>query len=416
MNKGLSVQALIMIVLVCGMLVSCDRFKEDTSPGDPVPIELTLKQKDIVDSANKFAFDLFKPIVADHGGSVNIMISPFSITSALSMVLNGAAGETFDAVSNTLRYDGKTIDEINETYLRLLKEMVPVDPRVTVEIANSVWVEKRLTVKQSYVDALKTWYMAEAKNIDVSDPKAVDLVNGWIEEKTHDKIQDMLDYLSPDLAMLLLNAIYFNGKWRCQFNGDNTSDKPFYVTPGSPVIVPMMYQKENFAVAHTANATLVELPYGQGNYSMVVMLPDEGVSLQQAAATLNAANWSGWMTDLSLGTAEVQLSLPKFEYEYKRELKDDLTALGMGIAFSGAADFGNISDQDIFISRVIHQTFIRNDEKGTEAAAATVVEFELTAMPQSVIVNVNRPFLYFIRETSTGTIVFMGQVVDPSES
>ena len=407
--------ALIMLAAISGMIVSCDRVKDDPLPGDPVPINLTLKQKNVVESANKFAFDLFVPIVTEKKRAENIMISPFSITSALSMVLNGAAGETFDAVRHTLRYDERTIEEINETYLKLMKEMIPVDPRVTMEIANSVWVEKRMTVKPAYIDALKTWYLAEAMNIDASDPKAVDLVNGWIEKKTHDKIQKMLDQLSPDLAMLLINAVYFNGKWRSQFDKDLTKEKPFYVTPGAPVNVPMMYQQENFAVARTDDATLIELPYGQGNYSMVVLLPDADASLSQVAASLNAANWTGWMQNLSYGTSEVQLSLPKFEYEYKRSLNDDLKSMGMGIAFSAAADFSNISDQSILISRVLHQTFIKNDEKGTEAAAATVVEFEFTSMPQNTVVNVNRPFFYFIRETTTGTIVFMGQVTDPTK-
>ncbi len=405
--------ALITITVISGILASCERTKNDPPPGDPVPIELTLKQKDVVDSANKFAFDLFLPIVAEKKGAENIMISPFSITSALSMVLNGAAGETFDAIRHTLRYDDKTLQEINETYLKLMEDMIPVDPRVTMEIANSVWVEKRLTVKQSYIDALKTWYLAEARDIDVSDPDAVDMVNGWIEDKTHDKIRDMLDHLSPDLAMLLINAIYFNGKWRNEFDTKNTQNKPFYLTPENTVQVPMMYQEENFAVTTTGDATLVELPYGQGNYSMVVMLPDEDVSLASAASALNPADWAEWMQRLSYGTTEVQLSLPKFEYEYKRELKDDLTALGMGIAFGMGADFSNISDQDILISRVLHQTFIKTNEEGTEAAAATVVEFEFTSMPMTTVVNINRPFLYFIRETTTGTIVFMGQVVDP---
>lgn len=403
----------ITIAAVSGIMASCERTKNDPPPGDPVPIELTLKQKDVVDSANKFAFDLFLPIVAEKKGAENIMISPFSITSALSMVLNGAAGDTYDAVRHTLRYDDKTLQEINETYLKLMKDMIPVDPRVTMEIANSVWVEKRLTVKQPYIDALKTWYLAEARNIDVSDPGAVDMVNGWIEDKTHDKIQDMLDNLSPDLAMLLINAIYFNGKWRYEFDIKDTQNKPFYLTPGNSVQVPMMYQEEKFAVTTTGDATLVELPYGQGNYSMVVMLPDEDVSLASAAATLNPEDWAEWMQRLSNGTTEIQLSLPKFEYEYKRELKDDLTALGMGIAFGMGADFSNISDQSILISRVLHQTFIKTDEEGTEAAAATVVEFEFTSMPMTTVVNINRPFLYFIRETTTGTIVFMGQVVDP---
>jgi len=413
MKKQITGFAVVLIAAVTVMAASCERQKDDPLPGDPVPIELTLKQKEVVDSANRFAFDIFKPVIGETKGSENLMISPFSITSALSMVLNGAAGETFDAVRHTLRYDGKTLQEINETYLKLMEEMIPVDPRVVMEIANSVWVEKRLTVKQPYIDALKTWYLAEARNIDVTDPGAVDMVNNWIEEKTHDKIQDMLDYLSPDLAMLLINAIYFNGKWRYQFDAEDTQNRPFYIAPGESVQVPMMYQEENFAVTLTGNATLVELPYGQGNYSMVVMLPDEGVSLTEAAATLNSEDWAEWMHQLSYGTTEVQLSLPKFEYEYRRELKDDLVALGMGIAFSGAADFSNITDQGIFISRVLHQTFIRTDEEGTEAAAATVVEFEFTSIPSTTVVNVNRPFLYFIRETTTGTIVFMGQVVDP---
>lgn len=414
MKKVITGSALMMLAAFSGMIISCDKQKEEPLPGDPVPIELSLKQKEVVESANKFAFDLFVPLISEKAGAENIMISPFSISSALSMVLNGAAGETFDAVRHTLRYDDKTLQEINETYQKLMKEMIPVDPRVTMEIANSVWVEKRLVVKQPYIDALKTWYLAEARDIDVKDPGAVDMVNNWIEEKTHDKIQDMLDALSPDLAMLLINAIYFNGKWRYQFDAGDTRNKPFYITPGVAVQVPMMYQEENFAVTYTGDATLVELPYGQGNYSMVVMLPDEDVSLASAAATLNSNDWALWMQSLSNGTTEVQLSLPKFEYEYKRELKDDLTALGMGIAFGMGADFSNISDQGLLISRVLHQTFIRTDEEGTEAAAATVVEFEFTSMPQTTVVNINRPFLYFIRETTTGAIVFMGQVADPS--
>jgi serine protease inhibitor len=414
MKTTLKYLVFILIAGVTGILVSCQRTKEDPLPGDPVPIDLTLKQKELVDSTNKFAFDLFVPIITEKKGTENIMISPFSITSALSMALNGASGETFNVMKHALRYDAKTIEEINETYLRLMEDMVPVDPRVTFEIANSVWVEKRLVVKQQYIDALKRWYLAEEMNIDVSDPYAVDIVNGWIADKTRDKIQNMLDHLSPDLAMLLINAVYFNGKWRYQFDKEDTEDRPFYVTPDAPVQVPMMYQKENFAVAKTDNATLVELPYGQGNYSMVVMLPDEGVSLSEAAATLNSADWAEWMLSLSHGVKEVELSLPRFKYEYKRDLKDDLVSLGMGITFTPGADFSNISDQGLMISRVLHQTFIETNEEGTEAAAATVVEIEFTSMPMNNVINVNRPFLYFIRETTTGTIVFMGQVVDPS--
>ena len=405
--------ALLLITGTPATMTSCERTNNDTPPGDPVQIELSLKQKEIVESANKFAFDLFLPIITEKKGAENIMISPFSVASALSMTLNGADGETFEAMKTALRYDGKTIEEINDAYLKLMKDMVSVDPRVIMEIANSVWVEKRLAVKQPFIDALKTWYLAEARAIDVSDPDAVGMVNNWIEDKTHDKIQKMLDNLSPDLAMLLINAVYFNGKWRYQFDIKETRDKPFYLTPDSHVEVPMMFRNEKFAVTRSENAVLVELPYGQGNYSMVVMLPDEGVSTSIAAAGITPEKWSQWMADLANGATEVDLSLPRFKYEYKRTLNDDLAAMGMGIAFSTSADFSNISDQSLMISRVLHQTFIETNEEGTEAAAATVVEMVFTSMPMVTTVNINRPFLYFIRETSTGTIVFMGQVVDP---
>jgi serpin B len=407
---------LIAIAGLSASMTSCEKTQESTPPGDPVPIELSLKQKEVVGSANKFAFDLFVPIVAEKKGAENIMISPFSVTSALSMTLNGAAGGTFDAMKAGLRYDGQTIEEINETYLKLMQDMVPVDERVIMEIANSVWVEKRLSVKKPFMTALETYYLAEARSFDVTDDGAVNVINGWIADKTHDKIQKMLESLDPDLAMLLINAVYFNGKWRYQFDKDDTQDLPFYVTPESPVEVPMMYQKEKFAVAGTDKATLVELPYGQGNYSMVVMLPDEGVSLEEVASDLNPETWAQWMAYLSNGTTEVELSLPRFKYEFKRKLNDDLKNLGMGVAFEPfLADFSNISDQGLFISFVLHQTFIETNEEGTEAAAATVVGISLTSMPpQPQVININRPFLYFIRETSTGTIVFMGQVVDPS--
>ncbi len=405
--------AIVLISASFMSMTSCERTVDNTTPGDPVPIELNLKQRQVVNAANEFAFDLFIPMVTEPKGQGNMMISPFSVTSALSMTLNGAAGETFNAMRHALRYDGKPIEEINETYQKLMKDMVPVDPRVTLEIANSVWVERKLTVKKPFIDALKIWYLAEAKSINVADPGAVDMVNGWIEDKTHDKIQKMLESLDPDLAMLLINAVYFNGKWRYQFDKDNTSEKPFFITTDFPVQVPMMFQHESLAVTYANNSTLVELPYGQGNYSMVVMLPDEGFSASEVAIAITPENWSTWMTGLKQGITDVNLTLPRFKYEYKRTLNDDLTALGMGIAFSGGADFSKISDEDLQISRVLHQTSIETNEEGSEAAAATVVEIVRTSMPMITTVNVNRPFLYFIRETTTGTIVFMGQVTDP---
>lgn len=405
---------LIPVITMALLLSSCEKNDGEDLPGDPVEIVMESYQRDVIDSANKFAFDMFSPVLADSKGNENIMISPFSITSALSMTLNGAAGETFEAMRKALRLEGKTLEQINETYLKLMTEMVPVDKRVTVEIANSVWVEKRLTVKQPFMAALQTWYKAEARDIDVTDPGAVDMVNGWIAGRTHDKITEMLDYLDPDLAMLLINAIYFNGKWKYQFDKFKTTEDPFFVTPSAPKNVPMMHLDEKLRYAETVNSKIVEIPYGQGNYSMVVVLPDEGITTEDVATSLTPDVWQNWMEILEVNTPQLELSIPRFKYKYKRSLNDDLKRLGMGIAFTDAADFSNISDQDLLISRVLHETFIETNEEGTEAAAATVVEITLTSMPMTYTVTLNRPFLYFIRETSTGTILFMGKVADPT--
>jgi serpin B len=392
---------------------------QPVDPGNPVNISTSVYQKEVIDSANKFAFDLFAPILADAKGDENIMISPFSISSALSMTLNGAAGETLEAMKKGLRMEGKSLEQINDTYLKLMTEMVTVDERVVLEIANSVWVERRLNVKQKFMVDVQNWYKAEARGIDVTNPDAVNIVNDWIAEKTHDKITDMLDYLDPDLAMLLLNAVYFNGKWRNQFDKADTKEESFYITPSTSKVIPMMHQEENLKATKDNNLTIVDIPYGQGNYSMLIVLPDADISTADETEALTQSQWDKWMDLLKDNTHKVELSMPKFKYKYKRLLNDDLVGLGMGIAFSDWADFSNISDQPLQISRVIHQSFIETNEEGTKAAAATIVEIRYGSAgpgsePTIWKINIDRPFLYFIHETSTGTILFMGRVSDPT--
>jgi serpin B len=227
----------------------------------------------------------------------------------------------------------------------------------------------------------------------------------------------MLDKLDPDLAMLLINAVYFNGKWRYRFDKAETKEEPFYSTPSVSKTVPMMHQTENLKAVKRNNLTIAEIPYGQGNYTMVVVLPDENVTTSDVANSLTPSMWQEWMGLLAENTHKVDLSIPRFKYMYKRLLNDDLIGLGMGIAFTDFANFDNISDQGLKISRVLHQTFIDTNEEGTEAAAATVVEIVFTtASPTPLVVKVtlDHPFLYFIRETSTGTVLFMGRVSDPT--
>ena len=416
MKKSAPLWLFVTVMVATTFTVSCEKAEDHKQPEEPVNISIEPYQKEIIDSANSFAFGLFNSAINDAKGGGNILISPFSVTTALSMALNGAAGETYEDMRGTLGFNNKTIDQINDTYLKLIKEMVPVDSRVILGIANSVWVEKQFQAKEEFINALKEFYEAEARTIDKTDPYAVKTVNDWIAEKTHDKIKNMLDELNPDMVMLLINAIYFNGKWKYSFDKSETKEKPFYLNGNNPEQVPMMHIKTSLNAVGTDNVTIADIPYGQGNFSMVVVLPDEGTGTEEIAGALTESLWNNWITLLETNKHDVSLSMPKFKYEYKRTLNDDLKNMGMGIAFSDLADFSNISDIPVMISTVLHQAFIENNEEGTEAAAATVVEFTNTSVnPGSAVESVilDRPFLYFIRECSTGTILFTGRVNDP---
>ncbi len=416
MKNNIRKSLLVALISSSVIMVSCEKSNTNDQPGEPVNITTELYQREVIDSANKFAFDLFRPVIANSNETENLIISPFSITSALSMTLNGASGWTLDAMRKTLGLKEKTLAQINNTYLKLMTEMVPVDKRVVLEIANSVWVEKRLIVKQPFITELQKYYKADARDIDVTNPDAVDIVNSWIGEKTHDKVTDMLDNLDNDLAMLLINAVYFNGKWRYRYDKSDTKEEPFYVTPQDSKTVPIMHQTENLKVARSNNLTIAEIPYGQGNFTMVVVLPDVNITAQEVVNALSPSLWREWVSLLDDNTHKTELSMPRFKYKFKRLLNNDLSDLGMGIAFTPDADFSNISDQGLMINRVLHQAFIETDEEGTEAAAATVVEITFTsAGPNPVFkVTLDHPFLYFIREISTGTILFMGRVSDPT--
>lgn len=393
---------------------ACEKNNPDDIPGDPIPIELSMIEELLIESDNEFSFDIFKLIMQEESAIENIMISPLSISYALSMTMNGANGATRDSMMKALRYYDISLDDINNSYLELSKKLMNIDERVIMEIANSVWVEDRLTVKQDFINDLQNYFDAEARNFSVSDPEIKNIINQWIEDHTNGKIREMIDEIPADIAMILINAIYFNGKWKYKFDEDNTLDKPFYKQDGQQVTVDMMSQETNIKVGTDSKFLLAEMPYGQGNFVMDIILPNDGYSTEDILHELNSDNWNTLIA--SMNETKVQLNMPRFKYEYKISLKDILCSMGMGLAFSGNADFSNISDQALAISKVLHQTFIETKEEGTEAAAATVVMIEFTSVVPSepLQINLNKPFLYVIRESMTNTIVFMGKTGNPS--
>ncbi|NLJ44577.1 MAG: serpin family protein [Bacteroidales bacterium] len=394
------------------MLLSCSK-NDEILPSEPVPISLTTDQTALIESGNEFAFDIFKNIISGENEGKNVMISPLSISSALSMTINGANGETREAMLEALRLKGITVDAVNKAYRDLTKALISVDKRVLISIANSVWTEDDFNVKKAFIDVLTQYYDAQSEAFDINDPNAPARMNAWIENKTNGLIKDMIESLDDNTVMLLINAIYFKGKWASEFDRTKTENLPFYLTSGS-VNVPMMKQKSDFSVFEGNGFVMAEFPYGQGNFVMDVILPDQSSSLSGTMNLITDANFNGWISQMR--KRETDVTFPKFKYGFKKKLKDVLSNMGMGIAFTDAADFSNISEQyDLLINEVTHQSFIETDEEGTEAAAATVVEIGLTSVgPTSFEFRMDRPFIFIIRETTTNSILFMGRVADPS--
>lgn len=413
MKRIITGQLSAILFLFTILFISCSK-NDEPLPKDPVPIDLTQDQVALIESGNSFAFDIFNRVLESAGENENVMISPLSISYALSMTVNGANGETRDAMLDALRLKGISIDAINSSYKNLTRALLSVDKRVLMSIANSVWIENDFTVKKNFTDILTNFYDADAKTFDINDASAPDKINTWIEENTNGLIKKMIDKLNDNTVMLLINAIYFKGKWKSQFDESKTIPMPFYKSAANQINVPMMKQKTDFNLFAGNGFKMAEFPYGQGNFVMDVILPDEPGGLSNAIASLSDESFTAWLNQMN--ERETDVTFPRFKFGFKKKLKDVLTDMGMGIAFTDAADLSNITDKyDLLINDVTHQTFIETNEEGTEAAAATVVDIGVTSMPPAALeFKMDHPFIYIIRESTTNSIIFMGRVTDPS--
>lgn len=401
----------VLLLFMAISFSSCKKNK-DNLPTDPVKINLTLKQTSLVTSENTFAFDIFNKTI-NPAVDENSIISPLSVSYALSMTVNGAANATRDSILKALRVSDISIDDLNSSYKDLTTALLSVDSRVIMEIANSVWTEKSFTVKQPFSDALTGYYDAEARSFDINDPTAPQEINQWISDHTNGLIKNMLDQIEPNSVMLLINAIYFKGKWRSQFDATATTSRTFTRPDGSTIDVPTMHQAETLKVYTGDGKTIAELTYGQGNFVMDIILPADN-DLTAVTTTLTADNFETWTGNMV--SRKVYLYLPKFKYGFKIKLNDILSQMGMGIAFTDGADLSNISDIPLLINKVLHQAFIETKEEGTEAAAATIVEVGTTSAGPTdpITIDVNHQFIYVIREVTTNSILFMGKVTNPS--
>lgn len=380
---------------------------------EPGKISLNKKSAAIIEADQQFAFELLREVYS-LSDEDNIMISPLSVSYALGMALNGSAGATFDAFYDVLHFGDLTNAEVNESYKDLMDQLVHLDEKVEFTIANSIWYKMEYNVLEEFVSTNKTWFDAEVRELDFSNTRSVDIINGWIEDKTNDKIPDMLDAIPSDAVMYLVNAIYFNAKWKYEFEKSKTAEGLFHLKDGGKHRTDFMKVNGSFNYTRTDDFSAVELPYGDSTFSMVLMLPSGEKTPGDIISEMDITKWGKWF-EASMMT-NIQVELPKFKYDFKDLLNDPLKKLGLGVAFSGFADFSRINPvADLYISRVIHQTFIDVQEEGTEAAAATVVEIRETSAggDYTPIFRADKPFLYVIKENSTGAIMFIGTVGKP---
>jgi serine protease inhibitor len=365
----------------------------------------------LVTANTKFGFKLFSEILKKDSQK-NVFVSPSSVAIALSMAYNGANGDTKKAMANALQFQGMTLEEINRSQRNLMANLAQVDPKVKLAIANSLWAKEGVAFNLNFLQQNEKFYDAKVKTLDFDQPTASDEINGWVKDSTNGKIEKIVDRITPEHVMFLINAIYFKGAWSNEFDQKNTENRPFLLANGTKKQVPLMKRQGEYRYSETDKFQAISLPYGNGQMSMYVFLPKS--NLAEFQKSLTTENWQTWMKQFS--SREGQIQMPRFKMDYEVDLKTALSALGMGLAFQDAADFSNLSKATTKIDEVKHKTFVEVNEEGTEAAAVTSVGIVATSAriqeePFKMIVD--RPFFCAIRDNRTGEILFMGSIVNP---
>ncbi|MBK7174492.1 MAG: serpin family protein [Bacteroidales bacterium] len=319
-------------------------------------------------------------------------------------------------MTQTFGMSGMTDQEVNESYQYILETFSKLDPKVKLSIANSIWYRNTFSVEQEFLKTNQDYFQAEVKALDFNDAGSVDIINQWVSDKTNALIPTIVNSISDDMVMYLINAVYFKGQWKYTFEKSNTHDNLFRFEDGTHITTSFMKQKATFPVYKNEMFSAIELPYNQGNYNMVVMLPETGKGINDIISQLSQENWTNWYRQFS--SDEVTLTLPKFKFAYEeKKMKPAMMEMGMTDAFiPDLADFTRInSNGGIFISEVKHKTFIETNEEGTEAAAVTSIGMETTSVgPPEMEFKADKPFVFFIHEKQTGSILFIGTVMNPA--
>ena len=402
---------LFMVGLIVA-LVACQSEESDTySPKERKDIVLSRAEEQMTEESTEFAFRFFKQINQSEVQEPNWMVSPLSASYALGMMTNGAAGNTLDEMKNTLGFSNSSLDEMNAYYKRLTHELLGLDNTTTMGIANSVWVKEGFMVYDSFIDVNKKMYQAKISNLDFTSSNAPTVINDWCADQTNGCIKEVVKTIPEEARMYLLNALYFKGIWKNQFKKTSTKIEDFCGVDGIKSKVHMMNQTGNFKYTYGGKFCMAEFPYGNEAFSLVVVLPDEEQKLDEVLDRLTFDYWKE-LND-KLVPANLNVKFPCFELKYKKDLVEDMIAMGLKDAFDEErANFSNISTSPLFLGLLDQHTYIKVDEEGTEAAVVTVGGYLDNSVGPSnpFTFHMNRPFAFFIKEKSTGTILFMGKV------
>ncbi len=405
-----------LMTLGCSAAVQSDSLKansnQDESTNSMQQKNMQVDSRLVMANAN-FGFKLYSEL-SKREANKNIFISPASILFALTMAYNGADGQTREAMQKALELRNLKLEEINAANAQLKSALESADPKVQIQIANSLWARLGAKFNPEFVAANKNFYQAEVRELDFNNPAAPATINGWVKDKTRGKIDKIVDQIDRDILLFLINAIYFKGAWTAKFDPANTKDGNFTNAGGKQKRLPMMSQSGNFEYFENDNLQAIALPYGNRRLSMVVFLPKSDTSLAAFLSNLTPQNWQGWM--MQLHSREGSLSLPRFKTEYEVELSEALKALGMGEAFQDRANFSKMFQppQQVAISQVKHKAVVEVNEEGTEAAAVTSIQMRTTSLgPPPFQMVVDHPFFFAIRDKESGAILFMGSIVEP---
>jgi serpin B len=388
--------------------------QEKSPDGQAKSRPLSAAEQGIVKAGNAFGFHLLSALNSETAGK-NLFISPLSVSMALGMTFNGANGSTRKAMQQTLQFAGMSEEEINRSYASVMLLLTQLDPKVKLQVANSIWHRPTLVVEEAFRTINRQYFNAEVSSIDFASPAAAPTINSWVDKSTNGKITRIVPApIPPEVVMYLINAGYFKGTWTYRFETKDTRDEPFTLPDGSQKICKMMSQTVNVPYFVQEGVQGIDLPYGNALFSLTVLLPPAGVTIDNFIAGLTEQQWDSYLAQAS--SKEVSLFMPKFKLEYETSLRAVLSALGMAVAFSDSADFTRIDRRgSLSISEVKHKTFVQLDEEGTEAAAVTSVGIVVTSVGGGpLVLRLDRPFLYVIRERQTGTILFMGKMAEPA--